>query len=306
MNRQTANAKLALIGYASGLGARDPGCADGPGRLKATGFEMRLRERGINASWIELLHADPRAAEAVATTVERLNERLAKTVGARLRAGETPMVLGGDHSSAVGTWRGAFGSLPASAKLGLLWIDAHMDSHTPETSHSGMLHGMPLATLLGYCGEGMPPCAAVLQPEHVCVVGARSHEPEEEALLSRLGVRVYRMDEINTRGVDAVLREAQARVIGDTAAYGISVDIDSIDPRDAPGVGTPASGGLRAQPLINALAAVTHRTMPLALEIAEFNPHADRADITLRLIESLAAALTGAEGAADAEQSKAL
>lgn len=299
MNQPAARAKLALIGYASGLGARDPGCADGPARLRAAGLDVYLRKLGVEAAWTELLHADMRAKESVATAVDRLNERLATVVEARLRAGELPMVLGGDHSSAVGTWRGAFRHLPAFAKMGLLWIDAHMDSHTPETSHSGMLHGMPLAALLGYCGEGLPPCAAVLQPEHVCLVGARSHEIEEEALLSRLGVRVYRMDEINTRSLDTVLQEALARITKGSTAYGISVDIDAIDPRDAPGVGTPASGGLCAQSLISALAAVTRRAMPLALEIAEFNPHADRDDITLRLTKALAAALVGVRSDAD-------
>ena len=135
-----------------------------------------------------------------------------------------PLVLGGDHSIAMGTWRGVANAV--DGKLGLLWIDAHLDAHTPETSHSGKLHGMPLAALLGQTGDALCEPGAALAPEHVCVVGVRSFEPEEAALASALGVRIYTIAEIERRGLGEVLREAAARVQTGTAAYGITRDLD--------------------------------------------------------------------------------
>lgn len=285
--------RLVLLGYASGIGARDPGCGEGPPRLYNSGLDGMLRARGVDAVWGELYFPEPRRDESLRDTIQRLNKRLTLRVTDVLQGGGRPLVLGGDHSSAAGTWRGVLTALGADKSLGLLWVDAHLDAHTPDTTHSGMIHGMPLAMLLGRLGHGGTD-QAVVRPEHVAIVGARSFEPEEVALLHELGVRIYKMEEIEQRGLSVVMREAQARVARETDAYGISVDVDAIDPEDAPGVGTPESGGLRARPLLAALAELVALREPVSVEIAEFNPVHDRDDRTLHIVHELAAVLAGA------------
>ena len=286
------NKRVVLLGYASGIGAKDPGCGDGPLRLRGSGLDEMLHSRGVDAAWGELYFPETRRDESVRDTIQRLNKRLTLRVAEVVKSGDCPLVLGGDHSSAVGTWRGALSGLGSDKRLGLLWIDAHLDAHTPQTTHSGMMHGMPLAMLLGRIGRGGPK-QGVLQPEHICLIGARSYESEEAALLRALGVRVYGMEEIEQRGLREVMHDAYEHVSHDTDAYGITVDVDAIDPNDAPGVGTPASDGLRARPLIDALAEITASATPIALEIAEFNPHRDRDDLTLNIVHELASALSG-------------
>jgi ornithine--oxo-acid transaminase len=152
---------------------------------------------------------------------------------------------------------------------------------------------MPLAALLGQTGDALCEPGAALAPEHVCVVGVRSFEPEEAALASALGVRIYTIAEIERRGLGEVLREAAARVQTGTAAYGITLDLDAIDPQDAPGVTTPVAGGLRASVLLPELAALAKAAAPAAIEIVEYEPHRDRGGATARLIEELASAMLG-------------
>ncbi len=280
-----------IVGAASGLGAADPGCGDGPARLRLAGLDAHLVARGVNAVWGETLFPDQAPGEPVAQVVNRLNERLARAVTRVVRDGAVPLVLGGDHSIAMGTWRGV--SNAVAGKLGLLWIDAHLDAHTPGTSHSGKLHGMPLAALLGQTGDALGAPGAALSPAHICVVGVRSFEPEEAALAAALGVRIYTMAEIERRGLGAVLREAFARVRNGTAAYGITLDLDAIDPADAPGVTTPVADGLRAPAFLRELAPLVMEAAPAAVEIVEYEPHRDRGGATARLIEELASAMLG-------------
>lgn len=288
--------RVVLLGYASGIGAMDPGCGEGPPRLHRSGLDDTLRARGIDAVWGAMYFPEPRRGESLHDTIQRLNKRLTLHVTDVLQGGGRPLVLGGDHSSAAGTWRGVLTALGADKCLGLLWVDAHLDAHTPETTHSGMIHGMPLAMLLGRLGRGGAG-QAVVRPEHVAIVGARSFEPEELALLRELGVRIHGMEEVEARGLTVIMREAHARVARETDAYGISVDVDAMDPRDAPGVGTPESGGLRAEALLVALAEIVALREPVAIEIAEFNPLHDREDRTVRIVHELAAVLTGAGSA---------
>jgi ornithine--oxo-acid transaminase len=278
-----------VIGAASGLGAGLPGCGDGPARLRLAGLDMRLAARGLAIAWRETLFPDPVPGEPPAEAVGRLCAQLTDVVAATMREGHRPLVLGGDHSCAMGTWRGV--AAAAEGPIGLLWIDAHLDAHTPQTSYTGRLHGMPLAALLGQAADDLCVTEAVLAPEHVCVIGVRSFEPEEAALLAALGVRVYPMPEIESRGLDTVLAEAHARVCNGTVGYGITLDLDAIDPADAPGVTTPVARGLRGGLLAAALAALGEHAAPLAVEIVEYEPNLDRGGATARLIEELAAAM---------------
>jgi arginase len=275
-----------LIGAAIGVGGPDRGTALAPARLRAGGLSARLAARGANVHWGEIL-VPPRGFPNPAV-FEDFWSALALEVLATLRDREFPVVIGGDHSCAVGTWRGVAAAY--EGPVGLVWIDAHMDAHTHATSPSGNLHGMPLAHLLGEWGG--PP---VLAPGHVCQIGIRSYEPEEEALLARLGVRIYRMPEVRTRGLDAVMREALAIATSGTRAFGLSLDIDAIDPASAPGVSTPAAEGLDPDALIAALRLAAATPGLAAVEVAEYNPVFDPGGATAALVAAaLAAALPDA------------
>ncbi len=282
---------MRIVGVASGLGAADPGCGDGPARLRLAGLDAHLVARGVPVTWGETLFPDQAPGEPVAQVVCRLCERLARAVTKVVRGGAVPLVLGGDHSIAMGTWRGVANAVEGT--LGLVWIDAHLDAHTPETSHSGRLHGMPLAALLGQTGDALCEPGAALAPGHVSVIGVRCFEPEEAALAAALGVRIYTMAEIDRRGLGEVLREAIERARSGTAAYGITLDLDAIDPEDAPGVTTPVVGGLRQAALLPQLTTLAKEAPPIAVEIVEYEPHRDRGGATARLVEELASAMLG-------------
>lgn len=222
--------------------------------------------------------------------VAALAGRLALEVRDSMATGHLPVVFGGDHSSAIGTWSGARASLPAGARLGLVWVDAHMDSHTFRTSPSRALHGMPLACLLGRGPSTLVDVAGpgpTLSPEDVCLIGVRSFEQGEARLLDRLGVRIFFMQEVRARGFAAVFHDAWQIANHATAACGISIDLDALDPEEEPGVGSPATGGIHLAELLPALRGIGSSSRLCAIEIAEFNPHADRRDATARAIREL-------------------
>jgi len=283
--------QIELIGAAWGLGGADPGCAEAP-RILAPLLAQRLAECGAPPVLGPIL--EPAAGERRKQfAVSRLCAELAAAVAAARRRDRLPCVIGGDHSCAGGTWTGVARTLRGS--LGLLWIDAHMDSHTPATSHTGRLHGMPLAWLLGQDDDPLYGLSSgVLEPQHVCLVGVRSYEPEEDERLRRLGVRVVFMDEIASRGIDAVLDEALDIVTAGTGGFGVSIDLDVVTPEEAPNVGTPAKGGVSSAELARALERIPLRPGLAAVELVEYSPRLDRDGRTARVaIELLSAALCG-------------
>ena len=276
------------------MGAPDRRCAEGPPRLVAQGLVERLAARGAEVELRSML--EPHYPDRY-RAISELAARIAREVADVIEAGRFPVVLGGDHSCAIGTWSGAAAALAAKGALGLVWVDAHMDSHTRATSGSGMPHGMPLAALLGY-GEAKPIAAHAastvveghLDPRHVALVGVRSHEPEEAALLDRLGVKVFDQAAVDTRGVGDALGEAVAIARAAAGGYGMSIDLDAVDPGDAPGVGSPVAGGVPGRELVAALRACCDEARFVALEIVEYNPQRDVADRTAQLIEDMIAA----------------
>jgi len=283
--------QIELIGAAWGLGGADPGCAEAPAVL-APLLSQRLIACGMKSSLGPVL-APPAGERRKTFAVSRLCSQLAAAVADARRAARLPCVIGGDHSCAGGTWTGAARTLDGD--LGLVWIDAHMDSHTPATSHTGRLHGMPLAWLLGQDDDPLYGLASgVLKPRHVCLVGVRSYEPEEDERLRRLGVRVVFMDEIHSRGIDAVLDEALDIVTAGTSGFGVSIDLDVISPEEAPHVGTPAQGGVSSAELARALEQVAGKPGLAAVELVEYSPRLDRDGRTARVaVDLLAAALCG-------------
>jgi arginase len=283
--------QIELIGAAWGLGGADPGCAEAPAVL-APLLAQRLGECGVT-SFLGSILEPPAGERRKAFAVSKLCGQLAAAVAAARRRGRLPCVIGGDHSCAGGTWTGV--SRMLQGDLGLVWIDAHMDSHTPATSHTGRLHGMPLAWLLGQDDDPLYGLAfGVLEPRHVCLIGVRSYEPEEDERLRRLGVRVVFMEEIARRGIDAVLDEALDIATAGTAGFGVSIDLDVITPEEAPHVGTPVTGGVSSAELARALERIPGRAGLAAVELVEYSPRLDRDGRTARVaLDLLTAALCG-------------
>ena len=290
---QDTLAELRLIGVASALGAPGPGAEAGPAALAALGIGAAPFRAGLRAKWQTTLVP---GREKRWSALMGLCNRLADATAAAVAAGKLPVVLGGDHAMAAGTWRGVARAM--KKPLGLVWIDAHLDAHTPDTSPSGNPHGMPLAALLGGSVAGLEAIAGpVLDPQRVAVVGARSWEDDELRLLKALGVRIFPMSEIHSRGLPAVMTDALALVRRDGASFGISIDLDAIDPSQAPAVATPVTGGLDAEQLRQSLRGLARHADCAAIEIAEYDPGRDVGHCTGRLVVDLleALCLPGAE-----------
>ena len=278
-----------IVGVACGAGARNKACEAGPDAVRAGGLASRLQMRGLSAAWHETIRPREAGHDDSLQVVKTVCQNLAQRTRAIVAHGGLPVVVGGDHSCAIGTWKGVASALRARGPLGLIWIDAHMDAHTPQTTPSGALHGMPLACLLGRGDSGLTARGGgiALQPQYVCLIGVRSYETREAALLRQLGVRVYYMYEVTRRGLAAVMRKALAIVTAGTAGFGVTLDLDALDPRDAPGVNTPVANGIRSQELAVALECVSSHPALVALEIAEYNPGRDRNGRTAAVVTQL-------------------
>ncbi len=293
-------AAIALIGAASGWGAGFRQTEDGPVALRALGLTDWLRAAGVAADWRAMVaserrwhdHAEP-STEEIFDLVAGFNAALADAVAHALGDGEFPIVLGGDHANAMGTWGGVARGL-GGKPLGLIWMDAHLDAHTVETTPSMNPHGMPAAALLGL---GDPRfvriCGGAVRPENLCYIGARSYEPEEAALLHRLGVRVMDMGEVHRRGIEACLAEARDIATRGGAGFGLTIDLDGFDPQDAPGIGLKCTDGLRAAPTLAALRSVANHPKLEAIEIVEYIPEFDEDLRTAHLVRDLVVALRG-------------
>ncbi len=273
---------MSLIGAASGWGAGHRQTENAPHALKELGLAASLQEAGIAASWGRIVEParywreKKRASQArVFELVADLDEALARTVQETVDAGALPVVVGGDHSIAMGTWGGLSRALDRQP-FGLLWFDAHLDAHTAATTPSMNPHGMPAAVLLGH---GEPEFLAIgggaLRPEHLCYIGARSYETEELALLQRLGVRIVFMDEVRRRGLADVVDEAFQIVTKGTVGFGATIDLDGFDPEDAPGIGLKEPDGLRRGEMLEAMAKIARQPGLRALELVEYIPELD-------------------------------
>lgn len=270
----------------------------GPSAIRYAGLAERLESIGIevldygNVS-AELPEVASEADEHARYLPEILRScsQLARRV-AEVALHETPLILGGDHSIAMGTLAGLFSAFGTG---GVLWVDAHGDLNRPDTSPSGNVHGMPLAAALGECGftlEGFggPPW---VDPRRVALVGIRSLDPAEKALINELGLFVVTMADVDRRGVDAVMHEAIEVVAGDGFVH-LSFDVDVCDPEIAPGVGTPVRGGLSYREAHLAMELLAEAGVLTSMEVVEVNPILDHADETGLLAVDLVASALGA------------
>jgi arginase len=289
----------AIIGAALDLGAGRRGVDMGPSAIRYAGIDDRLARLGLTcADWGNVETAVAEAASEGNPRARFLDEikeacgRVAQLVSRAAGEGLVPIILGGDHSVAIGTL-GGLASIHGPG--GVLWLDAHGDLNRPETSPSGNVHGMPLAAALGLANEAFASDAwplPALDPEHVALVGIRSLDAGERALVKELGMAVYTMTDLDRRGVEPVLREALERVAGAPFAH-VSLDMDVVDPEAAPGVGTPVRGGLSYREAHLAMELVAEWGAFGSFEIVEVNPVLDRENATGQLAVELVASAFG-------------
>ena len=294
--------RIRIIGVPLDLGAARRGVDMGPSAVRVAGLEARLEALGHevrDAGNIPVAVAETRSfGEQSARYLREITEtctHAGEAVLHSLEEGMTPVVLGGDHSVAAGTVSGVSQFYRRLNKpVGLIWIDAHSDINTPETSPSGNVHGMPLAALLGL---GPEPLASIfgyspkVAPENTVLIGVRDIDATEKENIRRAGItEVYTMRDIDERGMRTVMEEALRAAGRGTAGYHVSLDMDWIDPEDAPGVGTPVRGGATYREAHLAMEIIADHGRMLSFEIVEVNPVIDErnrtADLAVELISS--------------------
>jgi arginase len=296
--------RIRVIGVPLDLGQSRRGVDMGPSAVRVAGLEARLEAIGhivedggnIPVAIPEQKKAgiaNARYLKEITTTCTKAADLVLKT----LEAGKVPLVLGGDHSIAAGTVSGvAEFYRRQNQKIGLLWIDAHTDMNTPDSSPSGNVHGMPLASLMG-----LPPYelgkiydfTPKVAPENCVLVGIRDVDNFEKENIRKAGVEVFTMRDIDERGMRAVMEEALRMAGRGTAGYHVSLDMDWIDPEDAPGVGTPVWGGATYREAHLAMEIIADHGRMLSFEIVEVNPVIDERNQTADLAVELALSAFG-------------
>jgi arginase len=300
MVSQPLRRKVAVLGAALDLGAGRRGVDMGPSAIRYAGLDARLGELGLEH--VDLGNVATAVAEAAESgdeharflpEIKDTSRRIAGLVADAAREELVPIVLGGDHSVALGTLAGL---AEAHGPGGALWIDAHGDLNSPETSPSGNVHGMVLAAALGLAGDrfredgwGLP----ALQPGRVALVGVRSLDDGERALLREHDVKVFTMSDVDRLGAERAIREALAHIAGPGFVH-VSLDMDALDPDVAPGVGTPVRGGLSYREAHLALELVAESGLASSFDVVEVNPILDRENQTGKLAVELIASGLGA------------
>jgi arginase len=289
---------VAIIGAGLDLGAGRRGVDMGPSAIRYAGLESRIRALGREvADWGDVRSPVPEATEEGDETcrylapIKQACEKVGALVADAVGQGFVPLVLGGDHSIAMGTMGGMAKARGAGAAL---WIDAHGDLNRPSTSPSGNVHGMPLAAALGVAGDAF---ASDVYPapsiDRAALIGIRSLDPGERALIAEVDVRVFTMNEVDRLGMERVLTDALEFLAG-AAFLHLSLDLDAVDPMFAPGVGTPVPGGLSYREAHLALELVSESGRLDSLDVVEVNPILDRENETAKLAVELVASALGA------------
>jgi arginase len=297
--RQTLR-PIAVIGAALDLGAGRRGVDMGPSAIRYAELEARIRELGRDCADLgNVQTAVAEAAEVGDPQTRYLREiltacaRVAEKVRAALDEGSMPLVLGGDHSVALGTLGGL---VDGSGPGGALWVDAHGDLNRPETSPSGNVHGMVLAAAMGLGGpvfESSDLPIPALDPSRVALVGVRSLDDGERGLLRDLNATVFTMSDIDRIGIERAITESLEKISGPGFVH-VSLDMDALDPDVAPGVGTPVRGGLSYREAHLAMELVAESGAMSSLEVVEVNPILDRENETAKLAVELVASALGA------------
>ncbi len=291
-------AAVQIIGVPQDLGANRRGVDMGPSAIRYAGLTERLRQLGHTVA--DLGNIPVKLHEEHLPGSERLhylneivatNEALAKEVAAVVEAGDLPLILGGDHSTAIGSLAG----VAAVKRCGIIWLDAHGDFNTEETTTSGNIHGMSLAASLGRGAEPLVSCggfAPKAKEKNVAVIGARDLDDEEGEALRQSRISVFTMQDIDEMGMKRVMRQSLEAVLEGTDGVVVSLDMDVLDPLEAPGVGTPVRGGLTYREAHLAMELIAETEALLALEVVEVNPTLDCYNQTAKLaVELITSAL---------------
>lgn len=292
---------IAIIGAPLDLGAGRRGVDMGPSAMRVANINKRVASLGYEVEDLgnvpveqpESLPEGPRHAKylpQIAATCQRLATMVEQVVD----EDKAPLVMGGDHSIAIGTMAGMARYFRKKKKrLGLLWIDAHADMNTPQTSPSGNVHGMPLACCIGLGPEELTRLlgfAPKVHPRNVGLVGLRNVDILERPHVRESGVRVFTMRDIDERGLRAVMEEAIRIATNGTAGFHLSLDMDYVDPQYAPGVGTPVKGGATYREAHLAMEMICDSGQMVSMEVVEVNPVIDEvnrtADLAVELVMS--------------------
>jgi arginase len=299
-----ASAQIAIIGAPLDLGANRRGVDMGPSAIRVANLGPRLASLGYQIEdWGNVAVEQPERAPqgpANARYLPQIAEscrRLARAVEQAMARGQIPLVLGGDHSVAIGTIAGVSRHFrKRKARIGVIWLDAHPDMNTPQTSPSGNVHGMPLA-----CSIGMGPrplthiygYAPKVDPKNVAIIGLRDVDLLEKPHVKRSGVRAFTMRDIDERGMRAIMAEALEIAMAGTEGFHVSLDMDSVDPQEAPGVGTPVRGGLNYREAHLAMEMICDSGRMVSMEVVEVNPVIDEANRTAVLAVELVMSALG-------------
>lgn len=295
------NKNLSIIGVPVDLGQTRRGVDMGPSAIRYAGVVERLEALQYDIEdYGDIEIQRPPRREILADTnlknlkeVVHASEALATKVDETIKANRFPLVLGGDHSIAIGSIAGI---AKHYENLGVIWYDAHGDLNTAETSPSGNIHGMPLAVCLGL---GHPDLINIegycpkIKPENIVIIGARSLDDGEKKLIREKGIRVYTMHEIDRMGMTAVIEETISYLSARTDGVHLSLDLDGLDPRDAPGVGTPVIGGLSYRESHLAMEMLAEADIITSAEFVEVNPILDEKNKTASLAVALMGSLFG-------------
>jgi arginase len=290
--------RVSILGVPLGFGAGLEGVDIGPAAMRVARLNQRIAQLGYEVRDLGDLRVERplHLAEAgeklkYLREISHACESLSAEVKKIMESDELPLILGGDHSIAIGSISGVSNVMrERNETLGLIWFDAHADMNTPETTPSGNIHGMPLAVLLGYGAQeltGLGGFSPKLDPGLCAHIGARDVDPEERELIRRLGMRFFTMREIDERGMSAVMDEAIAIASRASGGYSVTLDVDALDPGDAPGSGTLVRGGLTYREAHLGMEKIAEAGGMLSLEIVEINTALDISNRTAQLAVEL-------------------
>ncbi|UQD50788.1 arginase [Bacillus methanolicus] len=292
--------KISIIGMPMDLGQMRRGVDMGPSAMRYAGINERLRNLKYEIEDLgDIPIGRPEVVNRSDTNLRNLelvaekNEKLAAQVDEVVKSGAFPLVLGGDHSIAIGTLAGV---AKHYKNLGVIWYDAHGDLNTAETSPSGNIHGMPLAVSIGL---GHPMLTEIggyspkVKPENIVIIGARSLDEGERSLIKENGIKVFTMHEIDRLGMSKVMEETIKYLKDKTDGVHLSLDLDGLDPSDAPGVGTPVNGGISYRESHLAMEMLAEAQLITSAEFVEVNPILDDKNKTATVAVALMGSLFG-------------